>query len=53
MWWSRQRLVLFGKRDKRGKCGRTGYTGPTGFTEPCHDPPDPSAYRTITSLQQC
>ena len=31
-------------------CGRTGYTGPTGRTGPRHDPPDPSAYSTHTSL---
>ena len=30
--------------------GRTGYTGPTGRTGPRHDPPDPSAYSTHTSL---
>ena len=31
-------------------CGRTGYTEPTGRTGPRHDPPDPSAYSTLTSL---
>ena len=31
-------------------CGRTGYTGPTGRTGPRHDPPDPAAYSTHTSL---
>ena len=31
-------------------CGRTGYTGPTGRTGPRHDPPDPFAYSTHTSL---
>ena len=50
MWWSRHRLLFFGKRDKWGKCGCTGYTRPTGRTGPCHDPPDPSAYSTLTSL---
>ena len=35
---------------KRCNCGRTGYTGPTGRTGPRHDPPDPSAYSTHTSL---
>ena len=50
MWWSRHRLVFFGKRDTWGKCGRTGYTGPTGRTGPRHDPPDPSAYSTLKSL---
>ena len=37
---------------KRAACGRTGYTGPTGRTGPRHDPPDPSAYSTHTSLAQ-
>ena len=50
MWWSRHRLGFFGKRDKWGKCGRTGYTGPMGRTGPSHDPSDPSAYCTPTSL---
>ena len=50
MWWSCHRLLFFGKRDKWGKCGRTGYTGPTGRTGPRHDPPDPAAYSTHTSL---
>ena len=31
-------------------CGRTGYTGPTGRTGSRHDPPDPSANSTYTSL---
>ena len=35
---------------KQYLCGRTGYTGPTGRTGPRHDPPDPSAYSTHTSL---
>ena len=41
---------VYDERSWRWPCGRTRYTGPTGRTGPYHDPSDPSAYCTFTSL---